>query len=408
MLIVSDLRIVYLPTQIYSPLWAEQVELDTDSNTLTDEQQLALQRYTYQLPLSAVNTIVATPLNTSTPSTTLSILAKDGGLVEFVVKQIVWNSNNRSGRKKRVAAMRFDELHVQSMKLLQEKLSDPIYAAGIATDGMDPYVWCSRVVEYVEWETREDRVWLRWAKYLKKTCFQDMSSRHDKSWLAKSRHHIEVGTDYQRIRVQDSDWKLSDLNFSYNLCVTYPQLLVFPQSMDDETLIGAASERSRARLSALVWLHPLTRAPLCRASQPKAGLSGNSIEFDKKLCLAIRQACPSGLPLRIADARPKLNANANAMQGKGFESISFLGGSSVASLVFLDIENIHVMRQTLGKLRECFATGLISGGVENIAEFGANGTKWLCHIAAVLKGAAGLADSLMIGYPVLVHCSDGW
>ena len=47
--------------------------------------------------------------------------------------------------------------------------------------------------------------------------------------------------------------------------------------------------------------------------------------------------------LRIADARPRLNANANALQGKGYENINNFGGSSNASILFLDIENIHVM-----------------------------------------------------------------
>ena len=46
-----------------------------------------------------------------------------------------------------------------------------------------------------------------------------------------------------------------------------------------------------------------------------AGMKGNSIEHDKKMLLAIKSSCLTGLPLRIADARPKLNANANAVQG---------------------------------------------------------------------------------------------
>jgi hypothetical protein len=49
-----------------------------------------------------------------------------------------------------------------------------------------------------------------------------------------------------------------------------------------------------------------------------AGLSGTNTEADKKACLAIKKACPSDFPLRIADARPKLNANANSLQGKGY------------------------------------------------------------------------------------------
>jgi myotubularin-related protein 1/2 len=76
------------------------------------------------------------------------------------------------------------------------------------------------------------------------------------------------------------------------------------------------------------------------------------MEVDNKACLAIRYACPTGLPLRIADARPRVNASAMALQGKGYESVSALGGASMASLVFLDVENIHEMRKSLGRLRE--------------------------------------------------------
>ena len=67
------------------------------------------------------------------------------------------------------------------------------------------------------------------------------------------------------------------------------------------------------------------------------------------------------MPLRIADARPKLNANAQALQGKGFENISFLGGPTVASITFLDVENIHVMRSSVLRLRESWSPAAGAG-----------------------------------------------
>lgn len=152
------------------------------------------------------------------------------------------------------------------------------------------------------------------------------------------------------------------LNSSYRLCASYPSVLVFPGTLDESEICSAAAKRSSNRLPALVWLHPHNKAPLCRAAQPLAGLSGSSIDQDKHLLLSIRGLCRSRLPLRIADARPKLNANANAVHGKGFENNSFLGGSSVATLSFLDIDNIHVVRNSLTKLREsCCSNGSGSG-----------------------------------------------
>ena len=48
----------------------------------------------------------------------------------------------------------------------------------------------------------------------------------------------------------------------------------------------------------------------------------------------------------------------------------------------------------------------VSSGGTGTGSGGSNG--WLNHIMAVLKGAVSVADSLMLGHPTLVHCSDGW
>ena len=146
-------------------------------------------------------------------------------------------------------------------------------------------------------------------------------------------------------------------------------------------------------------------------------MSGTSIELDKKLCLSIRECSGNDLPLRIADARPKLNANANAAMGKGFENVSFLGGPSMAQLQFLDIENIHVMRSSITKLRESSGFSPLTSpanasgsGIDAAHDdsAGVEKSKWLTHISLVLRGAVGVADSLSLGHAVLVHCSDGW
>jgi hypothetical protein len=70
------------------------------------------------------------------------------------------------------------------------------------------------------------------------------------------------------------------------------------------------------------------------------------LEEDNVMLHAIRTAAPAHAEpvLHIFDARPYLNAGANALKGKGYESITALGGAGVASLIFCGIENIHAMR----------------------------------------------------------------
>eukprot|EP00606_Chrysophyceae_sp_TOSAG23-5_P000091 GSChrysophyteH2.ASY1.ANO1.1005.1 assembled CDS len=105
-----------------------------------------------------------------------------------------------------------------------------------------------------------------------------------------------------------------------------------------------------------------------------------------------------GKQLRIADARPKLNANANALAGKGFENVVYLNGE--ATLTFLDVENIHVMRSSLLRLKQ----GLPKKMDTEIM----SSSSWKVHLSLLLKGSIGLCEALILGHPVVVHCSDGW
>lgn len=471
-LIITDLRVIFIPHEVHSPslTWGvDSVPLkdtahfgDTCSR-MSASDILTVHRYTFQLPLSALlecrtyllntssnvtgntnspgngtnspvgsnismptmsgmvasgaqllnnTTADASPAAHSVAAWVLCLDASDGSTTEFIVKK---HHGHRSHRKQ---ALGFDQLHTAMIRNNINKLDNAMYRAGLETGDIDPQVWCERVIDFLQWEIKLDMVWVRWAKYLKQTGAA-FTSQAAKFWLKKCTSPIDLDVDFQRLRVQDMDWRLSDLNSTYNLCPTYPSVLVFPGAVQEEDIQGASADRSSSRLPALVWLHPDTKAPLCRAAQPLSGMSGNTIEQDKKMCVAIKQSCPTGLPLRIADARPKLNANANAMQGKGFENISFLGGPSVASIAFLDIDNIHVVRHSLAKLRESLHTGSSGASDSNLGSSnGSSGmpadgstvhaSKWTGHIGSILRGAAGVADSLMLGHPVLVHCSDGW
>ena len=117
-------------------------------------------------------------------------------------------------------------------------------------------------------------------------------------------------------------WRVSRINKKWALCETYPELLIVPSSVSDATLEGSADFRSKRRIPALSWMHPVTKAALCRSSQPMSGMAGATSKADEALITAIRRASNDGVRLIIVDARPKLNAQANALQGKGYEKIN--------------------------------------------------------------------------------------
>jgi hypothetical protein len=266
-------------------------------------------------------------------------------------------------------------------------------------------------------------------------------------------------SEFKRMGIPNSMWRISYANVHYELCDSYPSVLAFPKAVDDDTLANAANFRSKQRLPTLCWRSTYTNATICRSSQPMIGL-GNSRNLSDELLLkemyrasnnnAALQASHSGdataafsrqsshsqdqsifssgvqmsdksdksleaatnalhsgsnAPVStrrfvIADARPLLNARANQAAGKGVESDKNYENCNV---VFLDIANIHAMRKSMELMVEANAAD-DANWLRNAETAG-----WIGHIRKVLLGATKIVHLLAYeNLSVLVHCSDGW
>ncbi|EGB08455.1 hypothetical protein AURANDRAFT_25625, partial [Aureococcus anophagefferens] len=209
--------------------------------------------------------------------------------------------------------------------------------------------------------------------------------------------------------LDDHRWRLTETNALYALCPTYPSTLVVPAALTDAVLADAARWRSKARVPVLTWYNRASGAPICRSSQPHAGLTdkddGDSDDDVVEISAVSPKARGTGAPvLRIVDCRPVLNAKANAAMGKGHEVMSRLGGKESATLEFLDIANIHGMQESFRVLREALGAPDEGDGVYRAV----HDSRWLNHVSLLLRGAVAVADHSAGGDPVLVHCSDGW
>jgi len=217
-------------------------------------------------------------------------------------------------------------------------------------------------------------------------------------------------TEYDRfgLRSEVSDsgegthrWRIVD-NSSFTVCDTYPATFAVPAEADDSVLEESRKQRSKNRVPALTWLHPETGTPLCRSSQPLAGLKGvNEHKLKWGMLMSIRDSGAPGTSLKVVDARPKLNAQANALSGKGFEDVESMPGKR-AGLEFMNIENIHAMRNSFALL-----TAACASEEDDFPELLA-ASKWLFHVKMVLRGALITAEAVDRKQPTLVHCSDGW
>ncbi|KAJ4304218.1 phosphatidylinositol-3-phosphatase ymr1 [Collariella sp. IMI 366227] len=269
-------------------------------------------------------------------------------------------------------------------------------------------------------------------------------------------------------KMADTGWRLTAINKDYAFSPTYPALLAVPSKISDNTLKYAASFRSRARIPALTYLHPINNCSITRSSQPFVGLrmkrsiqderlvgacfsasvdtldasspptldrspssshvdlSADSEDVDLSLSETERMRMEDELIAGsnamydertgkrlvygaqqhnlIVDARPAINSYAMQAIGKGSENMEYY---RFAKKVFLNIDNIHVMRDSLEKVISAIKDADVSPFPPNrdlLAK-----SKWLKHITGILDGSAIIARQVGIQHShVLIHCSDGW
>uniref|UniRef100_A0A8C9ZNM8 Myotubularin n=1 Tax=Sander lucioperca TaxID=283035 RepID=A0A8C9ZNM8_SANLU len=205
--------------------------------------------------------------------------------------------------------------------------------------------------------------------------------------------------EFRRQGLPNNKWRITFINKNYELCDTYPTVLAVPFKSKEEDLRRVAAFRSRGRIPVLSWIHRENQAVICRCSQPLVGMSGKRNKDDERYLELIREANDTP-KLTIYDARPSVNAVANKATGGGYEGDEYQN----AELIFLDIQNIHVMRESLKKLKD-----IVYPNVEESHWLSSlESTHWLEHVKLVLSGAIQVADKVSSGNSVVIHCSDGW
>lgn len=214
----------------------------------------------------------------------------------------------------------------------------------------------------------------------------------------------------------------------------------------------------------LTYLHPVNNCSITRSSQPLVGVRGNRSIQDEKLLLSIFSTSsssitsePSSTPLGgqsprssesevpldgsesataerealedemiartssddrtgkpqvygaqqhnlIVDARPTVNAYAMQAVGLGSENMD---NYRFATKVYLGIDNIHVMRESLNKVIDALKESDVTPLAPNREMLAKSG--WLKHIGGLLDGASLIARQVGLQHShVLIHCSDGW
>uniref|UniRef100_A0A8C4H0L7 phosphatidylinositol-3,5-bisphosphate 3-phosphatase n=1 Tax=Dicentrarchus labrax TaxID=13489 RepID=A0A8C4H0L7_DICLA len=254
----------------------------------------------------------------------------------------------------------------------------------------------------------------------------------------RQRMEMEVkrmGFDTQNV------WRVSDINYNYKLCSSYPQKLLVPIWITDKELESVASFRSWKRIPVVVYRHQKNGAVIARCSQPEISWWGWRNTDDEYLVTSIAKACQMGTKgtcgtpacrhknlsvlspvspdssltggagcddntvpqkLLILDARSYTAAVANRAKGGGCECEEYYPNCEV---MFMGMANIHAIRNSFQALRTVCSQIPDPGNWLSALE----STRWLQHLSVMLKAATLVCSAVeREGRPVLVHCSDGW
>ncbi|KAF1829650.1 phosphatases II [Decorospora gaudefroyi] len=281
--------------------------------------------------------------------------------------------------------------------------------------------------------------------------------------------------EWKRLGISPKDtekgWRVSEINIEYKYSATYPALLVVPTNVSDSVLRYAGEYRSRQRIPALVYRHPVNNCSITRSSQPTPGLRGNRNAQDERLVAAIwatnRGWKPATAPSSAsADFTPDssvVNLNESSANSSFVGTLDAerpkatrttaddLTGSSEtdpdlpkvygaqqrnlivdarptvnayamqavglgsermdyypgAEKAYLGIDNIHVMRKSLDTVIDALKESDLVSFTPNRQLLAKS--NWIKHIANILEGTALIARTVGIMHShVLIHCSDGW
>ena len=229
--------------------------------------------------------------------------------------------------------------------------------------------------------------------------------------------------EYKRQGVEFSDKKFcfSYSNDKYQLCETYPNILVFPKKFDTKEINKIAQSRTKNRFPILSFYYSNkkgVKSYMYRSAQiNKGGIIFKSKNLEVEYINTIMNIeNDNKKSFVIFDCRPELNAKANALKGAGTEDIKLY--NNCQNLVFGCIENIHAVRKALkSALQKAYygkenVEGKISFDIKNsnmsnfLSKF--ESTKWLAYLSDLLIGSISVAKFLIKDINVLVHCSDGW
>ncbi|XP_032877261.1 myotubularin-related protein 9 [Amblyraja radiata] len=205
--------------------------------------------------------------------------------------------------------------------------------------------------------------------------------------------------EYTLLSAMTDEWRLSYVNKDFNVCPSYPPIVMVPKSIDDEILKKVATFRQGGRFPVLSYYHKKNGMVMMYSAQPLTGTNGRRCKEDERLINATLRPGKRGY---IIDTRSITAAQQARAKGGGFEQEAHY---PQWRRIHKSIERYHILQESLIKLVE--ASNDQSHNMDRwLSKLEAS--SWLSHIKEILTTACLAAQCVdREGASVLVHGSEG-
>ena len=214
----------------------------------------------------------------------------------------------------------------------------------------------------------------------------------------------DITLECQRMALP-SYYRISAFNEEFTLCSTYPKYLIVPKEMQDSYLKQLTEYRSKNRFPVLTYYYKYSKTSLLRCSQCISSGKARGLSLEKQYFDYI---CNNGdganKSFVIYDARPLLNAKANAFKGGCLEKESDY--TQCDSVEYCDIENIHAVRKAYKAIMRVVRESTEEDEKHFYTDI--EQSMWLQHLSSILAASHRAAETLTHGRNIVIHCSDGW
>ncbi|KAI0223727.1 Myotubularin-related protein 9 [Lamellibrachia satsuma] len=205
--------------------------------------------------------------------------------------------------------------------------------------------------------------------------------------------------EFSRLKSCSEKWRLSSVNKGFQVCGSYPEIVVVPTAIDDEALRKAASFRQGNRFPVLSYYHKTNGMVMLRSSQPLTGPNGKRNKEDERLINAVLGV---GMRGYIIDTRSQTAAKLATAKGGGVEPEMHY---PQWRRLHQQVERCNVLHESLIKLIE--ASNDSSSSMDKwLSKLDSSG--WLTHVKDIITCACVIAQCVdKECASVLVHGSNG-